>query len=143
MKLFDREEQEGSLFDRTTADITTLIIQILSRIGKQNRPELTHTALLLFHCQVKIATYHRFDRFIYACGAILVALKLTDNLTLYPEQLLKTLRNMLREKKGKTEEEDSEEKTKKLLKKLFEAELNIMVNIGFDFDIELGLYWLR
>jgi len=28
-------------------------------------------------------------------------------------------------------------------KKVFEAEVTIMINIGFDFDIELGLYSLR
>lgn len=28
-----------------------------------------------------------------------------------------------------------------LMKKLLEAEVTIMINIGFDFDIELGVYW--
>lgn len=27
------------------------------------------------------------------------------------------------------------------MKKLLEAEVTIMINIGFDFDIELGVYW--
>jgi hypothetical protein len=86
-----------------TADMTALILQVLGKIGKQNRPDVCHTALLLFHCQVKIATYHRFERHIYAIGAVLVALKLTDNLTLYPLQLVKTLRGLLREKRGMVE----------------------------------------
>ena len=57
----------------------------------------------------------------YACGAVLVALKLTDSLSLYPMQLLKEFRSVLREKKGMEQIEDSEEKLKKLLKRLFEA----------------------
>lgn len=27
------------------------------------------------------------------------------------------------------------------MKKLLEAEVTIMINIGFDFDIELGVFW--
>ena len=100
MKLCEREQGEGDQFDKMTADMAALIMQILARIGKQNRAEVCHTALLLFHGQVKIASYHRFERFIYACGAILVALKLTDSFTLYPLQLLKTYRAILRDNKG-------------------------------------------
>lgn len=120
MKLCEREEGETDQFDRMTADMAAFILQVLSRVGKA-RPEVAHTALLLFHSQVKIVTYHRFERHIYACGAILVALKLTDNLTLYPVQLVKAYRTILRERRGKGDEEDDEERLKKLVKKLFDA----------------------
>lgn len=38
--------------------------------------EVLHMALWVFHAQAKIVTYARFDRFLYACAAILVAMKL-------------------------------------------------------------------
>lgn len=28
------------------------------------------------------------------------------------------------------------------MKRMFEAEVTIMINIGFDFDIELGVLWV-
>ena len=40
------------------------------------------------------------------------------------------------------EGEDSEEKTKELLKKMFEAEVNLMVTIGFDFELCVGAEYL-
>jgi hypothetical protein len=71
----------------------------------------------------------------YACAAILVAAKLTENMEFYPSMILKTLRAHLRKLKGLERIEDSEEKIKSLTKKLFEAEVNLMINIGFDFDL--------
>ena len=32
---------------------------------------------------------------------------------------------------------------KKWMKKIFDAEVNIMINIGFDFDIELSIHYLN
>lgn len=101
--------------------------------------ELLHTAMFLVHCQAKVSSFHAFDRFIYACAAILVAAKVTENVEFYPISILKVLRALLREKRGVAEvaEEDEEEqaKVKQLSRRLFEAEVTLMINIGFDFDI--------
>lgn len=37
--------------------------------------EAVHMSLWIFHCQVKILTYHNFDRFAYLCAALLVGTK--------------------------------------------------------------------
>lgn len=71
----------------------------------------------------------------YACAAILVASKLTENMEFYPSMIIKILRAHLRKGKGLEGVEDTEEKLKNLTKKLFEAEVNLMINIGFDFDL--------
>ncbi len=60
----------------------------------------------------------------------------------YPSMIIKTLRAHLRKGKGLEGVEDTEEKLKNLTKKLFEAEVNLMINIGFDFDLQLGVYWI-
>jgi hypothetical protein len=146
MKLFVLEE-EGGEFDRITGEVTALVITICERLLRRPKLELVHTALFLLHCQAKVVSYHSFDRFMYACAAILVASKLTENIDFYPIHILKALRVLLREKRGLPEpsEEDEEEqaKLKQLCKRLFEAEVTVMINVGFDFDIELALYWLQ
>lgn len=146
MKLFVLETETGE-FDKITGEITTLIINICERLLHRPKMELVHTALFLLHCQTKVLNYHAFDRFIYACAAILVASKLTENMAFNAMQMLKVLRALLRERRGlaAVDENDEQEQAKlqQLSKRLFEAEVTVMINIGFDFDIELGLYWLQ
>lgn len=95
MKLFILEN-DGCEFDRMTADMTGLIIKILERLLPRNKLELVHMALFLFHCQSKVVSFHCFDRYTYACAAILVAAKLTENIDFYPKQIIKALRTILR-----------------------------------------------
>lgn len=95
MKLFILEN-DGCEFDKMTADMTNLIIRILERLMTRRKLELVHMALFLFHCQAKVVSFHSFDRYTYACAAILVAAKLTENIDFYPKQIIKTLRTILR-----------------------------------------------
>ena len=88
-------------------DMASLIIKILERM-KRNKLEFVHTALFLFHCQAKVVSFHCFDRYAYACAAILVAAKLTENLEFYPKQIIKAMRAILRERKGMEAIEDDE-----------------------------------
>jgi hypothetical protein len=95
--------------------MSSLIISLCERLS--SHLELCHLSLYIFHCQVKIDTYHKFDRFLYAVAAVLVATKLTENLK-YPIDILRTMRKLLREKKG-LEGEEAEEKTRGMLKRVF------------------------
>lgn len=79
-----------------------------------------HAALWVFHCNAIIMTYHKFDRFMYACGAVLVGSKLMECLR-YPVQIIANCRKILRKKKNLEADEDSEDYLKKEVKKVFEA----------------------
>jgi hypothetical protein len=103
MKLFLICTEDDS-YDRITADMSQLIISICERIT--NRLDVCHLALYLFHCQAKVATYHRFDRFLYSCAAVLIATKLSENLK-YPMEIIKVMRALLRTRRG-IEGEDTE-----------------------------------
>lgn len=59
-----------------------------------------------------------------------------------PQDILHQLRILLRKRKNVTKE-DSEETIKKLMRRIFEAEINIMINIGFEFEIDLGIHYLN
>lgn len=137
MKLFDPLElpPKDKPYLLLADQATTLIIQICESL-KMSLPAL-HAALWAFHCNALIMTFHRFDRFQYACGAIFVGSKLMEHLV-SPIRILEACRRRLREKKNLEEDEDSEEYLKREVKKIFEAEVNIMINIGFDFDISLA-----
>jgi hypothetical protein len=74
----------------------------------------------------------------YACGAVLVGTKLMECLRI-PTQILGVCRKTLRKRKSLEEDKDSEEYLRKEVRRVFEAEVNIMINIGFDFDIKLSL----
>ena len=58
-----------------------------------------HAALWSFHCNALVMGFHAFDRYIYACGAVLVGTKLMENLK-YPTQILGTCRKILRKRKN-------------------------------------------
>lgn len=140
MKLFPLTE-ENKLYSNLSEEIARLIQEIIHRLLRSNKKHLLfQLSLFIFHAHAKIVTYHRFDRFIYACAAILFAGKLTEQIE-FPADILKTCRTILREKKG-IEGEDSEEKFKSLLKKIFEAEVNLMISVGFDMELEVGLTYL-
>lgn len=64
-------------------------------------------SLFLFHCQAKVVSYHSFDRFIYACAAIFMSSKLTENMDFRPSFIISILRIILRERKGMMFEEDN------------------------------------
>ena len=54
-----------------------------------------HASLWIFHSNALIMGYHHFDRFIYACGALLVGTKLMESIR-YPTQILGACRKILR-----------------------------------------------
>ena len=97
-----------------------------------------HCSLWVFQCNAIISTFHNFDRYMYACGAVLVGTKLMECLR-NPIDILRVCRKFLRRKKNLAEDEDTDEFLKKLLKRVFEAEVTIMINLGFDFDIHLAI----
>ena len=96
--------------------------------------------MFLVHMQAKLVTYHRFDRFIYAQAAILLGGKFTDQIQ-YTENIVMEFRSALRwfRKRGG---QDSEEKILFEKKKVDEAEINLMINLGFDFEIFSANNWL-
>jgi hypothetical protein len=96
-----------------------------------------HAALWIFHCNSILMGFHKLDRYMYACGAVLVGTKLMECLRV-PSQILGVCRRALRKRKNLEKDKDTEEYLRKEVKRVFEAEVNIMINIGFDFDIELG-----
>ena len=63
-----------------------------------------HLALWIFHCQVKILTYQKFDRFIYLCGAILIGTKIGECLR-NPIDIVHQLRTILKRRKNITTED--------------------------------------
>ena len=58
-----------------------------------------HAALLVFHCNGLVMGYHNFDRYLYACGAVLIGSKLMECLK-YPTQILSVCRKTLRKRKN-------------------------------------------
>jgi hypothetical protein len=89
------------------AQIAALLSEVVLKLTRTpKKHQSIQLALFIFHAHAKIVTYHRFDRFIYACAAILLAGKLTEQIE-YPVDILKCLRSILREKRG-LEGEDSE-----------------------------------
>lgn len=79
-----------------------------------------HASLWIFHCNAIVMKYHNFDRYVYACGALLVGTKLMESIR-YPTQILATCRKILRKRKNLETDEDSEEYLKKEVKNIFEA----------------------
>jgi hypothetical protein len=70
------------------------------KLTRTPRPsQIIQIALFIFHAHAKITTYHKFDRFIHACAAILLAGKFTEQLE-YPVDILKESRKILRERRG-------------------------------------------
>lgn len=74
-----------------------MIIEICKSL-EMSLPSM-HAALWVFHCNAIIMDYHNFDRYIYACGAVLVGSKLMECLR-YPIQILKNCRKILRKRKN-------------------------------------------
>ena len=97
-------------------------------------------AMFLVHMQAKLASYHRFDRFIYAQAAILLGGKLIDQIE-NTESIVMEFRNVLRIVRNRAGT-DSEAKIKYDKKKVDEAEINIMINLGFDLEVFSGMSFL-
>lgn len=91
----------------------------------------------VLHCHARIASYRKFDRFICSCASILIATKVGEALR-NTTDIIKHMRVILRAKK-QISAEDSEDSLARYARKVFEAEIHIMINLGFDFDIETGL----
>lgn len=141
MKLFPLTE-ESNIYASIISEVATLLQELVQRLVRTpKKHHVFQLSLFIFHAHAKIVTYHRFDRFIYACAAVLFAGKLTEQIE-YPADILKTCRAILREKRG-LEGEDSEEKQRYMMKKLFEAEVNLMISVGFDMELEVGLTYLE
>ena len=112
----------------------------LNRIADNKKEEMVQLAMFIFHSQAKIVTYHQFDRFVYAQAAILLSGKIIDMLD-SPENIVKEFRKALR-KVHKREGTDNEARIAIEVKKVIEAETNLMINIGFDLNLFAGITWL-
>jgi len=77
-----------------------------------------HAALWVFHCNAILMGFHKFDRYMYACGAVLVGTKLMECLR-YPTKILGACRKILRTRKSLEADTDSDEYLKKEVKKVF------------------------
>lgn len=137
MKVFSIEElpAKSKPYQILSDQATSMIRDICQELSMTL--EALHAALWVFHCNSLIVNYQNFDRYMYACGAVLVGGKLTECLR-YPISILEVCRKILRKRKG-LEDIDSEDYLKREVRKVFDAEVNIMINIGFDFDIHLAL----
>jgi hypothetical protein len=71
-----------------------------------------HASLWIFHCNAILMGFHKFDRFMYACGAVLVGTKLMECLRI-PTQILGVCRKSLRKRKNLEEDNDSDEYLRK------------------------------
>jgi hypothetical protein len=112
MKIFDLLEIPAKMrayliIEKQAVD---LIIEIC-RVLEISVPAM-HASLWVFHCNAVIMGYHNFDRFLYACGAILVGSKLMECLR-YPVRILEECRKILRRRKNLEHDVDSEEYLKK------------------------------
>ena len=105
MKIFDLEELPAKTkpYQLLSDQATCLIIEICKEL-EMSLPAL-HASLWVFHCNSIIASYHHFDRYMFACGAVFVGSKLMECLRA-PTSILKVCRRILRKKKG-LEDEDS------------------------------------
>lgn len=65
-----------------------------------------HAALWVFHCNAILIGFKNFDRFMYACGAVLVGTKLMECLRI-PSQILGVCRKILRKRKNLEVDTDS------------------------------------
>ena len=104
MKIFPPEDTEDLRFQdhryfKLAAEMSQLIVKICERLGHTLlRIEVAHTALYLFHAQARIVSFHRFDRFVYACATIFVAGKINEQLE-PPEDIVRHCRDILKERK--------------------------------------------
>ena len=96
--------------------------------------------MFILHAHAKIVSYHNFDRFIYAPGAILLATKICDEKE-YATKIVSEFRNVVRARRGRPGT-DSEDKLKVEVIKVKEAETNLIISIGFDMNIYCGHGWL-
>jgi hypothetical protein len=70
-----------------------------------------------------------------------MASKLTEQIE-YPIEIVRQCREQLRVKRG-LEGADSEERLRGMLGRVFEAEVTLMINMGFELEVEIALGWTR
>lgn len=99
MKIFDLEEvpAKEKPYQVLCTQATRMIIEICKSLDVP-LPAL-HASLWLFHCNSIVMTYHKFDRYLYACGAIFVGTKLMESLR-DPVGILQVCRKLLRSHKN-------------------------------------------
>lgn len=107
MRLFDSQEIEPKKipYQQLQKQAVEVIREICMSL-EISLPAM-HAALWVFHCNAIVMGFQKFDRYIYACGAVLVGTKLMECLR-YPIQILSTCRKFLRKRKGLEADEDSE-----------------------------------
>lgn len=90
MKLLPLYEQHPhNHYQALTAHIAALLSATVQRLPRTSRKHhLLQLALFIFHAHAHIHTYHRFDRFLYAPAALLLAGKLTEQIE-YPIDILR------------------------------------------------------
>lgn len=100
MKLFKVEDEEHT-YQLLAAEVSALVTSIVELLHRSPRKQqLVQIALFVFHVHAKLTTYHKFDRFVYACAAVLFAGKITEQIE-YPMDIVRACRGVLRRKRGK------------------------------------------
>ena len=98
-------------------------------------------AMFLIHVEAKINTYHNFDRFVYAQAGILLGSKIFDQQVATP-LIINAFRAAMR-KINKRGGEDHAERLRLILYQVNNAETMLLVNLGFDLKLEIGMNWLN
>lgn len=107
MKIFDLQEVPAK--SPALLAIQKQAVEMIIEICKALEISLPamHASLWVFHCNALIMGFGKFDRYIYACGAVLVGTKLMECLR-YPTSILGECRKSLRRRKKLDEDVDSD-----------------------------------